>query len=154
MFSGSSGANYQTTEITNDSFWPHINAGDFEKRRGVPAAQDSDRIAISLVNAMAEVNLQLKSLKAAYLQQGYSAASAVPANPSIQGKNRIVIQYEAAVFARAKADLLPDIATVHQRKEGDHLADRSEEVKHELLAESERIIRNMCGMNRSTVTLL
>ena len=154
MFSGSSAADYQTTIITNDGFWPDVNAGDFEKRRGVPAAQDSDRIAIALVNAISEVNKQLESLKTEYVEQGYSQAAEVPANPSIAGKNRIVIQYESAIFARAKADLLPDFATVHQRKEGDHLAERSEEVKNELLAESERIIRNMCGMNRSTVTLL
>ncbi|MFT6986894.1 MAG: hypothetical protein ACJAT7_002744 [Psychromonas sp.] len=154
MFTGSSGADYQTTEITNDGFWPDINAGDFEKRRGLPAAQDSERIAIALVNAMAEVNKQLESLKADYKLEEYASAADVPASPSILGKNRIVIQYESAVFARAKADLLPDVATLHQRKEGDHLADRSEEVKNEFLAESERIIRNLCGMNRSTVTLL
>ncbi len=65
-----------------------------------------------------------------------------------------MIQYESAVNARAKADLLPDIATVHQRKEGDNLANRSEETKSELLAESQRIIRNMCGLNRSSVDLL
>lgn len=154
MFSGSSGADYQETVITNDGFWSDVNAGDFEKRRGVPAAQNAERIAIALVNAIAEVNKQLESLKAEYVEQGYSHASEVPATPSIAGKNRIVIQYESAIFARAKADLLPDFSTVHQRKEGDHLAERSEEVKNELLAESERIIRNMCGMNRSTVTLL
>ncbi len=154
MFSGSPSADYQDTVITNDGFWPDVIAGDFEKRRGLPASQDSERIATALVTAMAEVNKQLESLKAEYIEHGYSQASEVPANPSINGKNRIVIQYEAAAFSRAKADLLPDIATVHQRKEGDNLADRSEETKSELLAESERVIRNMCGMNRSSVTLL
>ena len=58
MFTGSSGSEYQATEITNDGFWPNINAGDFEKRRGIPAAQDSGRIAIALVNAVSEVNQQ------------------------------------------------------------------------------------------------
>lgn len=154
MFNGSSETDYQSTKIDNDGFWPNVDVGDFEKRRGLPAAQDPERIANALVVSMAEVNKQLTSLKAEYIEQGYSEASAVPVTPSINGRNRLVIQYEAAVFSRAKADLLPDIATVHLRKEGDHLAERSEEVKHELLAESERAIRNMCGMNRSSVTLL
>ena len=83
-----------------------------------------------------------------------SQAEDIIAFPKIGNRNRVVIQYESAINARAKADLLPDIATVHQRKEGDHLADRSEETKNELLAESQRIIRNMCGLNRSTVTLI
>lgn len=69
-------------------------------------------------------------------------------------KNRVVYQYESAVFARAKADLLPDIATVHTKDKGDHIADRSVEVRTELLSESQRIIRNMKGLNRSSVDLL
>ncbi|MFD2015460.1 head completion/stabilization protein [Vibrio olivae] len=68
--------------------------------------------------------------------------------------NRVEYQYESAVFARAKADLLPDIATVHTKDKGDHLAERSEQTRSELLAESQRIIRNMKGLNRSSVDLL
>lgn len=154
MFSGNANEGCQNTVILNDGFWPNINAGDFEKRRGVPAAQDSDRIVSALVNAISDVNKQLERLKVEYENKGYNKAEEVPAFPSVEGKNRIVIQYESAIFSRAKADLLPDFATVHQRKEGDHLADRSNEIKNELLAESERIIRSMCGLSRSSVCLL
>ena len=154
MFTGSSGSEYQATEITNDGFWPNINAGDFEKRRGIPAAQDSGRIAIALVNAVSEVNQQLEGLKAKYQKAGHKKAHELTVFPVMNGKNRVVYQYESAVFARAKADLLPDIATVHTKDKGDHMADRSAEVRTELLAESQRIIRNMKGLNRSSVALL
>lgn len=154
MFSGSSGSDYQNTVIENDGFWPNLKAGDFEKRRGLPASQDSERIAIAVANAAAEVNLQLEMLKTQYMSEGIIQAVDIIAFPKIDGKNRVVIQYESAVNARAKADLLPDVATVHQRKEGDNLANRSEETKSELLAESQRIIRNMKGLNRSSVALL
>ncbi|HHX8669735.1 TPA: head completion/stabilization protein [Vibrio alginolyticus] len=154
MFTGSSGSDYQATEITNDGFWPNINASDFEKRRGIPAAQDSERIAIALVNAVSEVNQQLEDLKAKYQEEGHATAGDVPAFPKMNDKNRVVYQYESAVFARAKADLLPDIATVHTKDKGDHIADRSVEVRTELLSESQRIIRNMKGLNRSSVDLL
>ncbi len=154
MFAGSTGANYQDTTITNDGFWPDINAGDFEQRRGIPAAQDGQRIAIALVNAMAEVNQQVAALKQSYLNKGYESAGKVPAFPKLNDKNRVEYQYESAVFSRAKADLLPDIATVHTKDKGDHLAERSEQTRSELLAESQRIIRNMKGLNRSSVDLL
>ncbi|MGF1876672.1 head completion/stabilization protein [Photobacterium frigidiphilum] len=154
MFTGGAGGEYQCTAIDNDGFWPNIQAGDFEKRRGIPAAQDADRIAIALVNAMAEVNQQLTDLKVTYQQAGYDSAIEVPAFPVMKNKNRVVYQYESAVFARAKSDLLPDIATVHTKEKGDHLADRSADTRTELLAESQRIIRNMKGLNRSTVDLL
>lgn len=154
MFTGEQGSDYQNTEIQNDGFWPNLNAGGFEKRRGIPAAQDSDRIAIALVNAMAEVNQQLESLKADYQSKGYESAVLVPAYPILHEKNRIVYQYESAVFARAKADLLPDIATVHTREKGDHLAERAEDTRTQLMAESQRIIRNMKGKQRSSVELI
>ena len=154
MFAGSTGAHYQDTTITNDGFWPDINAGDFEQRRGIPAAQDGQRIAIALVNAMAEVNQQDAALKQSYLNKGYESAAKVPEFPKLNDKNRVEYQYESAVFARAKADLLPDIATVHTKDKGDHLAERSEQTRSELLAESQRIIRNMKGLNRSSVDLL
>ncbi|NAW84935.1 head completion/stabilization protein [Photobacterium halotolerans] len=153
MFTGNA-ASYQETLIQNDGFWPDVDAGAFERRRGTPAAQDDERIAYAVANAMASVNLELERLKARYLVEGIAKAVDLEAFPAINGKNRVVIQYEAAVFARAKADLLPDFATVHQKKEGDHLAERSLEAKNELLAESVRILRNMLGHNRSTVDLL
>ena len=154
MFTGSSDAHYQDTEITNDGFWPNLNVGDFEKRRGIPAAQDPERITISLVNAMAEVNRALIQLKTQYLEQGYGSAADVPVTPIVNGKNRLVIQYESAVNSRAKADLLPDIATVHTKDKGDHLADRSTDTRDDLMAESQRVIRNMLGVSRSSAALL
>ncbi|MDN4696302.1 head completion/stabilization protein [Vibrio parahaemolyticus] len=153
MFSGTDDS-YQDTTITNDGFWPDVNAGDFERLRGTPAAQDDERITNAVVNAIASVNPQLASLKTGYQTQGIASAAEIDAFPKVNGKNHIVIQYQSAVFARAKADLLPDFATVHQKKEGDHLAERSLETKNELLAESERIVRNMLGKGRATVELL
>ncbi len=153
MFNGSDNS-YQDTVITNDGFWPDVNAGDFERLRGTPAAQDDERIAFAVVNAIASVNQQLEKLKSGYQTQGVIRAADLDATPKIGDKNHVVIQYQSAVFARAKADLLPDFATVHQKKEGDHLAERSQETKNELLAESERIIRNLLGKGRSTVELI
>lgn len=154
MLTGSSGPDYQDTEITNDGFWPNINAGDFEKRRGIPAAQDSERVAIALVNATSEINDQLEKQKAKFIKLGHATANDIPAFPKLNGKNKVLYQYESAVFARAKADLLPDIATVHTKDKGDHLAERSDETKQELLAESQRIVRNIKGLNRSSVELI
>ncbi len=153
MFNGKDDS-YQDTEITNDGFWPDVNAGDFERLRGTPAAQDDERIAFAVVNAIASVNLQLEAFKAKYQIQGIAKAEDIQVFPMVNNKNRIVVQYQSAVFARAKADLLPDFSTVHQKKEGDHLAERSLETKNELLAESERIVRNMLGKGRATVELI
>ncbi|PMJ92853.1 head completion/stabilization protein [Vibrio sp. 10N.261.55.A7] len=153
MFNGS-GSDYQDTTITNDGFWPDLNVGDFERRRGTPPAQDDDRIAFALTNAISSCNIDLTRLKQRYVEAGHDKAENIPAYPMIELKNQVVIQYEAAVFARAKADLLPDFSTVTTRKEGDHLAERADETKQELLAECTRIIRNMYGKGRASVALI
>ncbi|WP_295894109.1 head completion/stabilization protein [uncultured Vibrio sp.] len=153
MFNGSSDS-YQDTIIKNDGFWPDMNAGDFERRRGTPPAQDQERIASALANAISSCNFDLASRKQKYINDGITKAEDIVAYPMIDLKNQVVIQYEAAVFARAKADLLPDFSTVTTRKEGDHLAERSDDTKQELLAECTRIIRNMCGKGRATVSLI
>lgn len=74
--------------------------------------------------------------------------------PKVGDKNRLVIQYESPVFAKAKTDLLPDLATVSQRKEGDHLVELNVELKNELWAESSRTIRHMLGKQRARVDLI
>ncbi|WP_375750941.1 head completion/stabilization protein [Vibrio sp. HN007] len=154
MFSGSSGTDYQDTTITNDGFWPNVNAGDFERKRGTPTAQDDERIANAVVNAIVSVNLELEKLKDKYLDEGVAKAADAQVFPKTGEKNHLVIQYESAVFARAKADLLPDFSTVHQKDKGDHLAERSLETKSELLAEAVRITRAMYGKGRAGVDLL
>ncbi|MEZ9233252.1 head completion/stabilization protein [Vibrio amylolyticus] len=153
MFNGSSNT-YQDTLIENDGFWPDMNVGDFERRRGLPPAQDEERIAFALANAISSCNLDLIDLKQRYLDDGITKAEDIIAAPYINLKNQVLIQYEAAVAARAKADLLPDLSTVTTRKEGDHLAERADETKQELLAECTRIIRNMFGKGRATVGLI
>lgn len=154
MLTGQSTPTYQDTEITNDGFWPNLNAGDFERRRSTPMAQDEENIQYAIVNAMTSCNLELETLKATYIELGIAKAADITGTPSINGKNAVCIQYERAVFARAKADLLPDFATTHQRDAGKDLADRSQETKNELLAESQRIIRNMFCKTRATVELI
>ena len=154
MLNGQSTPTYQDTEITNDGFWPNLNAGDFERRRSTPMAQDAENIQYAIVAAIDSCNIELELLKTDYMADGTTKAEDVTTGASISGKNALCIQYERAVFARAKADLLPDFATVHQRDAGKDLADRSQETKNELLAESNRIIRNMYGKTRATVTMI
>ena len=154
MFTGTGTPDYQDTIIENDGFWPDLMAGNFERRRGSPGSQDPENIVFALVASISEVNKQLQRLKRKLVELGVSKVCDVDSTPKIEGKNNLVIQYERAVFSRAKADLMPDFATVHQKDAGKDLAERAIDTRSELLAESNRIIRNMMGMNRSSVELI
>lgn len=63
--------------------------------------------------------------------------------------NALCAQYMKAVFARAKADLLGEFATVGRRDS--HPGQESTETRAGLLAEASVVIRRMKGLKRATV---
>nr|VVV04447.1 hypothetical protein AW0309160_01842 [Aliivibrio wodanis] len=154
MFSGSSGADYQDTVIENDGFWPNLNAGDFEKRRSIPTDMDSETVAYALAAAIAQINIALINKKTAYEAEGITSANEVLGQPKIGDKNLLVILYEKAVFARAKADLVPEFATVQTKDAGDRVAESGTLITERLLAESQQHIRAIFGKSRVGVELL
>lgn len=154
MFSPGSNADYQDTNITNDGFWPDLNAGDFEKRRGVPATMNKDTIAHALVAAVGQVNIALAYVKAGHMANGYTTAKDVPGQPGIGNENLVVIVYRNAVFAMAKAALLPEFATQQTKDAGDRVAESETDTKQSLLAEAQQHIRTLSGESRCGVDLL
>lgn len=154
MLSGKSGTEYQDTNIINDGFWPDLNAGDFEKRRGVPAEMDKEAIAFALAAAISQINIELSNKKAQCLEEGIEKAEAVTGTPAIGDKNLLVILYEKAVFARAKSDLLPEYATQQAKDAGDRVAESEPETRNSLLAESQQHIRAINGKSRVGIELI
>lgn len=154
MFSGSTGADYQDTTITNDGFWPDINAGDFEKRRGIPAQMDKETIAYAVSAAIAQLNIELVQVKQRHQGDGFNSASDVAGQPNIGGKNLLSILYEKAVFARAKADLLPEYATQQTKDAGDRVAESETDTRQSLLAESQQHVKSIKGKGRVGVELI
>ena len=154
MFSGSPGAEYQDTTITNDGFWPDLNAGDFEKRRGVPADMNKEMIAHSLAAAVGQVNIELAKHKEELQKQGIKCANDSSGQPSVGNKNLLIILYEKAVFSRAKAELLPEYATQQTKDAGDRVAESEADTRGSLLTESQQHIRAIKGKSRVGVGLL
>lgn len=154
MFNGQNQTAYQDTVITNNGFWPDINAGDFEKRRGVPVDLDKESIAYSVASAIAQINIELENKRIVYQGAGFTTANEVPGQPKVKDKNLLVILYEKAVFARAKSELLPEYATQQTKEAGENVASRQAEIRDQLLAESQQHIRAIQGESRCGVSLL
>ena len=154
MFNGTQTSGYQDTTITNDGFWPDLNAGDFEKRRGVPVDMDKETIAYSLAAAVAQINIELSKHKATLEGKGIKSANDAPGQPSVADKNLLIILYEKAVYSRAKADLLPEYATQQTKDAGDRVAVNETSTRESLLTESQQHIRAIKGKGRTGVALL
>ncbi|MCS3456078.1 hypothetical protein M2366_002159 [Aeromonas sp. BIGb0405] len=157
MFAGKN-VDYSAATIRNDGFWPDVAVADFERRRALPADLDMQTTGAALLAAVTEINLQLASHQAALQGKGYSNAADVP-GPSLEGgahtgRNALAEQYLAAVFARAKAALLPEFASVTERASANNLVERSPDPRAQLLAESQQLVRSIKGKHRAGVSLI
>jgi len=113
MFNGKA-TDYQDATLTNNGFWPDLSLADFQERRSIPPDIDADTLGAALVASVAEINLDLAKLAGQLQAKGYTQASAVP-GVKIGDKTALIAQYEKAVFARAKADLLGEYSTQFSR---------------------------------------
>ncbi|PQY62160.1 head completion protein [Cronobacter sakazakii] len=147
MFSGKP-LDYQDEPLTNNGFWPDLNLKDFQAQRALPPDMEAGTLAQALITAVMEVNAELVSVEAKHKTQGYAAAADVP-GVTMAGVNGLCAQYTKAVFARAKADLLGEFATIGRRET--HPGQESEETRAGLLAEASVAIRRMKGLKRATV---
>ncbi len=150
MFSGEP-IDYQNEVLTNDGFWPDLNLADFQQRRNIPSDIDAGTLSAALVATVAEINLDLAKLATQLKGQGYQVAAQVP-GPNIDGKTALVAQYEKAVFARAKADLLGEYSTQFSR--APNAGQENPETRSRLLAEAAFVLRNMKGVRRSSARLV
>ncbi|QTL95540.1 head completion/stabilization protein [Aeromonas jandaei] len=153
MISGK-GIQYSVKIITNDGFWPDISVGDFERSGALPADMDSAATSAALLAAIGEINLQLDEYRQMQEAKGYVSSRDVPGHRVAHGDNALTANYVAAVYARAKASLLPEFATVTEREARKDLAERSTPLRDQLLATSQQLVRVIKGKRRIGVALL
>lgn len=150
MFNGKA-TDYQDATLTNNGFWPDLSLADFQERRSIPPDIDADTLGAALVASVAEINLDLAKLAGQLQTKGYTQASAVP-GVKIGDKTALIAQYEKAVFARAKADLLGEYSTQFSRAPS--AGQENPETRSRLLAEAATVLRNMKGARRSSARLV
>lgn len=147
MFSGNP-IDYQDEQLSNNGFWPDLNLKDFQAQRSLPPDIDAETLAQALLSAVMEVNAELEGIQAGYQAKGYLMAEVVP-GVAMNGLNGLCAQYTKAVFARGKADLLGEFATIGRRDS--HPGQESAETRAGLLTEASVVIRRMKGLKRATV---
>ncbi|KHT37860.1 head completion protein [Pectobacterium odoriferum] len=150
MFSGTP-VDYQDAVLANNGFWPDLNLRDFQEQRTIPADINAGTVAQALLTAAGEVNAELVSIEQRHKNNGYGMASAVP-GVSLDGENLLCAQYKKAVFARAKADLIGEFATIGRRES--HPGQEGGETRKGLLAEAAMVIRSVKGLKRATVKMV
>lgn len=142
---------YQDEVIESTGFWGNINIAEFQRQRAIPFQMPLEMVRAVLVQAMQEMEIELAEVAEKYQLDGYQRAENV-SSVRFDGDNFLQIQYKKAVFARAKADLLPEFMTLSVRDVHEN-RDLVQERKA-LLTEATMAIRAIKGKKRSGVWLV
>lgn len=150
MFNGRT-QDYDDSVITNNGFWSDIYVEEFQKQRAIPLQIPVEMVKAALVAAMQGVDLDLADVAESYRKSAVNSVTEI-SSPLINGENYAETLYKKAVFARAKAELLPEFNTlsgreIHQNRE--YVAEQKS-----LLAEATHAIRTLKGKKRGSVWLL
>lgn len=150
MFNGRT-QDYDDTTITNSGFWCDITIDEFQKQRAIPLQIHVEMVKAALIAAMQGINIDLAEVEENYRKSKINSVQEISAQ-RIDGENYAESLYKKAVFARAKAELLPEFNTlsgreIHQNRE--YVAEQKS-----LLAEATHAIRTLKGKKRGSVWLL
>lgn len=140
-----------TGVLKNDGFWPDLVLADFRRSRTIPLDIPISLTEQALLSAVFEVNAALAGVKTRYTMQGINQAADVE-GPQLNGKSALCSQYEKAVFARAKADLLGEFTAVNTRHADSNID--SNDTRETLLAEAAFVLRAIQGADRVGVYIL
>ncbi|QEQ58718.1 head completion/stabilization protein [Haemophilus influenzae biotype aegyptius] len=150
MFNGRT-QDYDDSVITNNGFWSDIYVEEFQKQRAIPLQIPVEMVKAALVAAMQGIDLDLADVAESYRKSAVNSVTEISSS-LINGENYAETLYKKAVFARAKAELLPEFNTlsgreIHQNR--DYVTEQKS-----LLAEATHAIRTLKGKKRGSVWLL
>lgn len=116
--------------VANDGFWPDLLIGNLMSKYRIPPEYDDDVIKTGLLMAMIRVNGQLAAIKdrVALLAYADFSAYADDLHPdTINDVNVLLLHYEHAVFARAKADLLKQFNSLNRKPNAENAAKEADD---------------------------
>ena len=140
-------------QIVNDGFWPNFSLAQFQEAYRLPGEYLVETLVDGLTTAMIEVNQDLASLKARWQSAGVSCLKS--ADPTVLPERTFqAATYRRAVYCRAKANLLPQFATITRRESAENTGKEAPERAETFLAFSQAAVRSLQGRGRITAVLL
>lgn len=118
--------------IANDGWFPAVSMAATRNAMRLDGTVTQERLRAALVNAMMDINRQLRAFKTAASAAGHASIEAASAGDSVDGQPRLVLLYLRAVMCSAKADL------VERYRDFDADGNRSRLEDHEPGADEQR----------------
>lgn len=139
--------------LTNDGFWPDIDADHLRASLRLDGTASNARLQLAAVSAMLSVNRELASLRAEYQAEGYATLAAVPA-AELQGLSGLIHLYRRAIYCTAGAELAERYRSFDATAAGNQRADDLAPSIDEYRRDARYAIRDLLGITHSTVELI
>ncbi|QNH04432.1 head completion/stabilization protein [Pseudomonas sp. B11D7D] len=139
--------------LTNDGFWPDIDANHLRERQRIGGNVTNARLEEAAVAAMISVNRELRTLKLRYMAQGADTLKDVPAE-KIQDVSELVHTYNRAIYSTASAEVAERYRTYSATNTGAAKGEEEEQSADDYRRDARFAIRDLLGISRATVVLL
>jgi hypothetical protein len=147
------GAPAQPFTLTNDGFWPDIDADHLRERQRIGSNVTNARLEEAAVAAIISVNRELRTLKLRYMAQGAETLADVPAD-QIQDESELVHIYRRAIYSTASAEVFERYRTYSATNSGAAKGEEEEQSADDYRRDARFAIRDLLGISRTTVELL
>lgn len=147
------GAPAQQFTLTNDGFWPDIDADHLRERQRIGSNVTNARLEEAAVAAIISVNRELRTLKLRYMAQGAETLADVPAD-QIQDESELVHIYRRAIYSTASAEVFERYRTYSATNSGAAKGEKEEQSADDYRRDARFAIRDLLGISRTTVELL
>ncbi|MFY1021526.1 head completion/stabilization protein [Ectopseudomonas khazarica] len=143
----------QPFTLTNDGFWPDIDADHLRERQRIGGNVTNARLEEAAVAAMISVNRELRTLKLRYMALGHDTLEAVPAD-KINNESELVHTYRRAIYSEASAEVAERYRNYSATEAGAAKGEAEDQTADDYRRDKRFAIRDLLGISRTTVELL
>lgn len=143
----------EEAQITSSAFWPPVLPTDARTAVRIEGNVTAARLRHALVIAIAAINAELADWRTARQGAGYADLAAVPAE-QIDGVSVLAIDYQRAVYATAKAELIERYRDFDATNAADRRADALDPTTDDYRRDARLAVRRILGLSPSTVELI
>jgi len=139
--------------ITNDGWFPDLDGQHLRESLRLDGSITDARLETAAVNAVIEINRELKSWKAQQLAAGNVSLADVPAD-QIQGESQLLHLYRRAIYCSAGAELAERMRDYSATGDGAERAEALTPTADEYRRDARWALRSILGRVHTTVELI
>lgn len=140
-------------QITSSAFWPPVLPSAARAAVRLEGNVTAARLRHALITAIAAINAELADWRTVRQAEGYAALAAIPAE-QIDDVSVLAIDYQRAVYATAKAELIERYRDFDATNAADRRADALDPTADDYRRDARLAVRRILGLSPSTVELI